>query len=163
MNAGATSRALPMGNRFPLKAWQRGGEKTTTTKKYPTPLWVFQKSAYESSWRVGEVSFFSFFNHSPLSSTLSDNRKKKTLYSYSLFHPDSIYSSNNNISYSEKVFQVYFSFLFLISRRQPFSTIQKKLKKPKGKTGHKTCKKPTTIAPNLPTTHSEYRLQQNCH
>lgn len=125
MNAGATSRALPMGNRFPLKAWQREGGNKQTKKKYPTPLWIFQKSAYESSWRVGEVSFFSFFNHSPLSSTLSDNRKKN-LYSYSLFHPDSIYSSDNNISYSEKVFQVYFSFLFLISRRQPFSTIQKR-------------------------------------
>lgn len=125
MNAGATSRALPMGNRFPLKAWQREGGEQTNQKKYPTPLWIFQKSAYESSWRVGEVSFFSFFNHSPLSSTLSDNRKKN-LYSYSLFHPDSIYSSDNNISYSEKVFQVYFSFLFLISRRQPFSTIQKR-------------------------------------
>lgn len=75
MNAGATSRALPMGNRFPLKAWQReGGNKQT--KKIPHSLWIFQKSAYESSWRVGEVSFFSFFNHSPLSSTLSDNRKK---------------------------------------------------------------------------------------
>lgn len=77
MNAGATSRALPMGNRFPLKAWQREGGEQTNQKKYPTPLWIFQKSAYESSWRVGEVSFFSFFNHSPLSSTLSDNRKKK--------------------------------------------------------------------------------------
>lgn len=139
-----------------------GGGEQTNKKKYPTPLWIFQKSAYESSWRVGEVSFFSFFNHSPLSSTLSDNRKKN-LYSYSLFHPDSIYSSDNNISYSEKVFQVYFSFLFFDLQKTAIQHNTKKVKKPKGKTGHKTCKKPTTIAPNLPTTHSEYRLQQNCH
>lgn len=105
-----------------------GGGGTNKQKKYPTPLWIFQKSAYESSWRVGEVSFFSFFNHSPLSSTLSDNRKKN-LYSYSLFHPDSIYSSDNNISYSEKVFQVYFSFLFFFDLQK--TAIQHNTKKGK--------------------------------
>lgn len=111
---------------------------------------------------VGELLFFLnpfFFLNRPPLSTLSDNRKK--LYSYSLFHPDSIYSSNNNISYSENCIP---TFIFQISRRQPFSTIQKKSKETKKGRNlvTKTCKKKkktsTTIAPNLPTTHL-FRVQ----
>lgn len=162
MNAGATSRALPMGNRFPLKAWQREGGNKQTKKKYPTPLWIFQKSAYESSWRVGEVSFFSFFNHSPLSSTLSDNRKKKSVQLFFV-------SSWQYLQQRQQYFILWkgipslFFFSFFDLQKTAIQHNTKKVKKPKGKTGHKTCKKPTTIAPNLPTTHSEYRLQQNCH
>lgn len=54
-------------------------------------------------------------------------------------------------------------FIFLLSKRQSFNIIQK-VKGNKRKTGHKTCKKPTTIASSLPTTHFlEYRFKQNCH
>lgn len=78
MNAGATSRALPMGNRFPLKAWQReGGNKQTKKKNTPLSVDISEECLWvqlESGW---SLLFFPFFlNHSPLSSTLSDNRKK---------------------------------------------------------------------------------------
>lgn len=144
MDAGATSRALPMGNRLPLKAWQGKTTKMSPVGESVAFLFFFLKP-------------FCFFNH-PLS-TLSDNRKK--LYSYSLFHPDSIYSSNNNISYSENCIS---TFIFRISRRQPFSTIQKeKVKKPIKE--ENWSQKP---AKNLPLllliyqqlTCSEYRFKQ---
>lgn len=125
MNAGATSRALPMGNRFPLKAWQREGGNKQTKKNTPLLCGYFRRVLMSPVGEWVKSPFFPFLTTHP-SLALWVIIEKKNLYSYSLFHPDSIYSSDNNISYSEKVFQVYFSFLFLISRRQPFSTIQKR-------------------------------------
>lgn len=171
MNAGATSRALPMGKCFPLKAWQGkgvgglfvGGAKTKTLLYGFSEEWLWvQSREWVKSLFFVCVFFFPFSTTHP--SLALWVIIEKNLYSYSLFHPDSIYSSNNNISYSEKVFQVYYYYYYFFDLQK--TAIQhntKKGKETKRKTGHKTCKKPTTIAPNLPTTHSEYRFQQNCH
>lgn len=123
-----------MGNRPLLKAWQG-------MKKQPKPLCGFFFFVRAVTSPVRESG--SFF-----SPPLTD---KKTVQLF--FVSSSIYSSNN-ISYSENIFQVYFSDL----KKTAIQHNTKKVKKQKRKSGHKTCKKPTTIAPNLPTTHL-FRIQ----
>lgn len=124
-DAGATSRALPTGNRPPLKAWQ-GKEK----QQKPLLCGFFWKSGYESSWKKRRGSSLFYFTllffllNRPLLALWVIIEK---LYSYSLSHPDSIYSSNDNISYSENGLRV----LFFWSREDSHSARYKK--KPKGK------------------------------
>lgn len=60
-----------------------------------------------------------------------------------------IYSSNNNVSYSENIFQLYFSDL----KKTAIQAQYKKLKKVKGNVVTKPVNKILKVAPNLPTTH----------
>lgn len=129
-------------------------QKQQQLKKRRSPLWVFGRVAMNP---VGEwlsfLFFLSFFlcfltTLTPLSSTLSDNRKK--LYSYSLFHPDSIYSSNNNISENcipSSIFLICLFIYFFSDLKKPFSTIQKKVKETK------KIKEKKTWSQNLPKTY----------
>lgn len=53
-----------------------------------------------------------------------------------LYNQAAIYSSNNNISYSENIFQLYFSDL----KKTAIQAQYKKIEESKEKCGHKTCK-----------------------
>lgn len=162
MNAGATSRALPMGNRFPLKAWQReGGNKQTKKKKYPTLCGYFRRVLMSPVGEWVKSPFFPFLTtHPSLALWVIIEKKSVQLF---------FVSSWQYLQQRQQYFILWkgipslFFFSFFDLQKTAIQHNTKKVKKPKGKTGHKTCKKSTTIAPNLPTTHSEYRLQQNCH
>lgn len=111
------------------------------------------KSGYKSSWRErwSSLFFFStlviFFNPS-LALIIEKNC---TAFLHFIL---TVFTVATTISHT----QTYPKFIFLISRRQPFSTIQKKGQKPKRKSGHKLAKNPITMAPILPTTHL-FRIQ----
>lgn len=66
MNAGATSRALPMGNRFPLKAWQReGGNKQTKKKNTPLLCGYFRRVLMSPVGEWVKSPFFPFLTTHP--------------------------------------------------------------------------------------------------
>lgn len=123
----------------------------------------FWKSGYESSWRERVISrslsIFFFvtpfiFNHShpSLALWLSDNRKTVQLF---------FVSSWRYLQLQQQYFILWKhipSFILSDLEKTAHSARYKKIKKPKRKSGHKTCKKPTAVAPNLPTTHL-FRIQ----
>lgn len=100
-DAGATSRALPTGNRPPLKAWQGGGGQEN-----PLLCVFFWKSGYESGWGEWVIALFfhlSFFKPlSPSFSTLSDNIKNCTAILCSIL----IYTAATTIIHTLKRFHV---------------------------------------------------------
>lgn len=149
MDAGATSRALPMGNRLLLKAWWGGG--WTYSPFLEQWLWVQLES--------GSHFIFVFLITLPPSlALLSDNTKHVQLFFVSswqylqvtIFHSLKMYS------------KFYFSHLKKTAFRH--NTKKKEIKGKKKKNWSQNLQKPTTIALIYQQlTFSEYRFKQNCH
>lgn len=148
-DAGATSRALPTGNRPPLKAWQG---KKTKTKQQPKPLCGLFVNPHRERERVIPLSFFclhsSFFHPS-----LSSGNNRKTNCTAILCFILTVFTVATTIFHTLKTYSK--CIFFPISKKDSRSAQRyKKVRKKKGKkVVTKPAKKPTTTAPNLPTTH----------
>lgn len=141
-----------------------GGGGNKQTKKIPHSsvdiseecLWV----QLESGW---SLFFFPFLTTHPSLALWVIIEKKNSVQLFFVSSWQYLQQQQQYFILWKGIPSLFFFSFFDLQKTAIQHNTKKRVKKPKGKTGHKTCKKPTTIAPNLPTTHSEYRLQQNCH